>query len=87
MSCKIVSSKKKQAQSLSIIRIFRMGKISLLLIATMFALVLALLLQVDTVEAVPKGGSRGGRGKFQTRAIMMLENISPSVINLSLNDS
>ena len=54
-----------------------MGKISLLLIATMFALVLAFLLQVDTVEAVPKGGSRGGRGKFQTRASLMLGNLSP----------
>ena len=54
-----------------------MGKISLLLIATMFALVLAFLLQVDTVEAVPKGGSRGGRGKFQTHASLMLGKISP----------
>ena len=58
-----------------------MGKISLLIIATMFALVLAFLLQVDTVEAVPKGGrgggGRGGRGKFQTRASLMLGNISP----------
>ena len=78
MSCKIVSSKKKQAQSLSIIRIFRMGKISLLLIATMFALVLAFFLQVDTVEAVPKGGrGGGGRGKFQTCAGLMLGNILP----------
>ena len=55
-----------------------MGKISLLIIATMFALVLAFFLQVDTVEAVPKGGrGGGGRGKFQTCAGLMLGNILP----------